>query len=88
MDQRCLHSSCISLCEFAHNVLEYKPAVDVHLTLWYIVLVCHLDVNIILAVCMLVGIVVSAKVGSVSLVNCVQSAFLSLVKLRRFCCSL
>ena len=33
-------------------------------------------VKIMLAVCMLVGIVVLAKADSVSSVNCVQSAFL------------
>ena len=33
-------------------------------------------VKILLAVCMLVGMVVSAKTDSVSSVNCVQSAFL------------
>ena len=33
-------------------------------------------VKIMLAVCMLVGMVVCAKVDSVSSVNCVQSAFL------------
>ena len=33
-------------------------------------------VKIMLAVCMLVGMVVRAKVESVSSVNCVQSAFL------------
>ena len=33
-------------------------------------------VKILLAVCMLVGMVVCAKVDSVSSVNCVQSAFL------------
>ena len=33
-------------------------------------------VKILLAVCMLVGVVVCAKADSVSSVNCVQSAFL------------
>ena len=45
-------------------------------------------VKIMLAVCILVGMVVWAKADSVSSVNCVQSAFLSLVNARRFCCSL
>ena len=31
---------------------------------------------------------VRAKADTVSFVNCVQSAFLWLVKVRRFCCSL
>ena len=43
-------------------------------------------VKIILAVCMLVGIVV--KANSVSSVNYVQSAFLKFVNVRRVCCSL
>ena len=36
--------------------------------------------NILLAVCMLVGILVCAKANSVSSENCVQSAFLWFVK--------
>ena len=45
-------------------------------------------VKILLAVCILVGMVVLAKVDFVSSVNCFQSAFLQLVSVRRFCCSL
>ena len=45
-------------------------------------------VKMMLAVCMLVGMVVFAKADSVSSVNCIQSAFLWLVKVRQFCCSL
>ena len=41
-------------------------------------------VKIMLAVCILVGMVVRAKADSVSSVNCVQSAFLLLVNVRRF----
>ena len=44
-------------------------------------------VKILLTMCML-GMAVRAKADSVSSVNCVQSAFLKLVKVRRFCCSL
>ena len=50
--------------------------------------ICMMFMKIMLAVCMLVGMVVRAKADSVSSVNCVQSAFLYLVKGRRFCCSL
>ena len=59
-----------------------------HHTIWYGVLVCMMFVKIRLAVCMLVGMVVLEKADSVSSVNCVQSACLWLVKVRRFCCSL
>ena len=45
-------------------------------------------VKILLAVCILVGMVVWAKADTVSSGNCVQSAFLLLVKVRRFYCSL
>ena len=45
-------------------------------------------VKILLAVYMLVGIVVRAKANSVSSVNCVQSAFLWFVNVRRICYSL
>ena len=45
-------------------------------------------VKFLLAVCILVGMVVCAKADSVSSMNCVQSAFLCLVNVRRFCCSL
>ena len=38
-----------------------------------------LFVNIVLAVCILVGVDVSENVAYVSLVNCVQSVFLSLM---------
>ena len=38
--------------------------------------------------CILVGMVFWAKADSVSSVNCVQSGFLQLVNVRRFCCSL
>ena len=45
---------------------------------WYVMFVCleYYVVNIMLAVCMLLGGDVSEKEASVSLVNCVQSAFL------------
>ena len=45
-------------------------------------------VNILLALCILVGMVVRAKADSVFSVNCVQSTFLLLMNVRRFCCSL
>ena len=50
----------------------------------------HVDVyeNYIDRVYMLLGIVVWAKVNSVSSVNCVQSAFLKFVNVRVVCCSL
>ena len=31
----------VSLCDFAYYVFGQEPAVDMHLTLWYVVLVCH-----------------------------------------------
>ena len=43
----------ISLCDFAYYVVGKELAVAMHLALWYVVLV-----KIMLAVCMLVGIVV------------------------------
>ena len=30
----------VSWCDFAYYVVGYEPAVAVHLTLWYMVLVC------------------------------------------------
>ena len=36
-----------------------EPAIAMHLALWYVVLVCHqYDVKILLAVCILMGMVV------------------------------
>ena len=59
-----------------------------HLSLWYVVLVCHQY-----DVCEnYVGSVYISGYGglsdSVSSVNYVQSAFLELVKVCRFCCSM
>ena len=59
-----------------------------HLSLWYVVLVCHQYDD-----CKkYVGSVYIGGYGGmsdyVSSVNCVQSAFLQLVNIRRFCCSL
>ena len=50
----------IYFSDFACYVFGQEPAVAMHLALWYVVLVCHqYDVwEIMLAVCMLVGIVV------------------------------
>ena len=50
----------ISLCDFAYYAFGQEPAIAMHLALWYVVLVCHqYDVcEIILAMCMLVGMVV------------------------------
>ena len=31
----------ISLCDFAYYVFGQEPVVDMHLALWYVVLVCH-----------------------------------------------
>ena len=31
----------ISLCDFAYYVFVQEPAIDMHLALWYVVLVCH-----------------------------------------------
>ena len=31
----------ISLCDFAYYVFGQEPAIDMHLALWYVVLVCH-----------------------------------------------
>ena len=45
----------ISLCDSAYYVFGQEPAVAMHIALWYVVLVF---VKIMLAVCMLVGIVV------------------------------
>ena len=60
-----------------------------HLALWYVVLVCHQYVckNYVGSVYVdrYGGL---TKVDSVSSVNCVQSAFLQLVKVRSFCCNL
>ena len=49
-----------SLCDFAFYVFGQEPAVAMHLALWYVVLVCitMMFVKILLAVCMLVGMVV------------------------------
>ena len=46
--------------DFAYYVFGQEPAVAVHLALWYVLLVCHQYdvVKILLAVCMLVGMVV------------------------------
>ena len=30
-----------SLCDFAYSVVGEEHAVDMHLTLWYVVVVCH-----------------------------------------------
>ena len=32
----------VSLCDFAYYVFGYEPAIAMHLSLWYVVLVCHL----------------------------------------------
>ena len=31
----------ISLCDFAYYIFGQEPAIDMHLALWYVVLVCH-----------------------------------------------
>ena len=31
----------VSLCDISYYVVWYEPAVAMHLTLWYVVLVCH-----------------------------------------------
>ena len=33
----------VSLCDFAFYVVGEESAIAMHLTLWYIVIVCHLD---------------------------------------------
>ena len=33
----------VSWCDFAYYVVRYEPAIAMHLTLWYIVFVCHKD---------------------------------------------
>ena len=49
----------ISLCDFAYYVFGQEPAVAMHLALWYVVLVFSMMfVKILLAVCLLVGMVV------------------------------
>ena len=35
----CFH--VVSLCDFADDVVGYEHAIAMHLTLWYIMLVCH-----------------------------------------------
>ena len=52
-----------------------------HLALWYVVLVCHQY-----DVCK--SYIGNVYVGLSESVNCVQSTFLKLVKVRRVCCSL
>ena len=34
-------SCVVSLCDFAYYVFGYEPAIAMHLSLWYVVLVCH-----------------------------------------------
>ena len=34
-------SYVVSLCDFAYYVFGYDPAIAMHLSLWYVVLVCH-----------------------------------------------
>ena len=62
-----------------HTVFGQEPAVAVHLALWYVLLVCHQYVC--------ENSVSSGGYGGLSEIG-LQSAFLSLVKVRRFCCIL
>ena len=50
----------IYLCDFAYYVFGQEPAVAMHLALWYVALsaISMMFVKIMLAVCMLVGMVV------------------------------
>ena len=41
LDHRCLLSYVFSLCDFAYYVFGYHPAIAMHLSLWYVVLVRH-----------------------------------------------
>ena len=71
----------VFLCVNLHTIWPGKSlhhTCVMHLTLWYVVLVCHqYDVCKNYAGSVYVGgILVSAKADSVSSVNCVQSAFL------------
>ena len=34
-------SYVVSLCDFAYYIFGYEPAIAMHLSLWYVVLVCH-----------------------------------------------
>ena len=52
-------SEIISSCDFAYYVFGQEPAVAMHLALWYVLLaISMMFVKILLAVCMLVGMVV------------------------------
>ena len=55
----------ISLSDFAYYVFGQEPAVAVHLALWYVCLsaIIMMFVKILLAVCMLVGIVGLSESG-------------------------
>ena len=36
-----LFAHVVSLCEFAYYMVRLEPAVAMHISLWYVVLVCH-----------------------------------------------
>ena len=48
----------ISLCDFAYYVFGQEPAVAMHLARWYVALVSMMFRKILMAVCLLVGMVV------------------------------
>ena len=67
------------LCVILHTMWSGKSRqllCTLHFDMLCLSAISMMFVKILLAVCMLVGIVVCAKADSVSSVNCVQSAFL------------
>ena len=66
------------MCDYVYYVFGQEPAVAMHLAFGMLCLsaIRMMFVQIMLAVCMLVGMVVGAKADSVSSVNCVKSDLL------------
>ena len=79
LDHRCLLSLCYFFCVILHTMSLDKSLqllCILHFGMLCLSAISMMFVKILLAVCMLVGMVVWAKADSVSSVNCVQSAFL------------